>query len=127
MPTYVYRREDGTTFEIEQRITEDALAACPTTGQPVRRLISGNAGLIFKGGGFYLTDYTGYGKESGGGKSDAAEKSEGKADAPAASDAKSEAKGESKSAAKAESKPESKSESKSESKPSSPPSNSKNE
>lgn len=57
MPTYVYRREDGTTFEIEQPITASALDTCPTTGQPVRRVISGNAGLIFKGDGFYLTDY----------------------------------------------------------------------
>lgn len=57
MPTYVYRREDGTTFEIEQRISEDPLAVCPTTGQPVKRVISGGTGLIFKGSGFYLTDY----------------------------------------------------------------------
>lgn len=57
MPTYVYRREDGTTFEIEQRITEDALETCPTTGQPVERVITGGTGLIFKGSGFYLTDY----------------------------------------------------------------------
>lgn len=57
MPTYVYRREDGTTFEVQQRITEDALTTCPDTGQPVKRVISGNAGLIFKGSGFYLTDY----------------------------------------------------------------------
>ncbi|WP_457654420.1 FmdB family zinc ribbon protein [Rhodocaloribacter sp.] len=57
MPTYVYRREDGTTFEIQQRITEPALEKCPTTGQKVKRLITGGAGLIFKGSGFYLTDY----------------------------------------------------------------------
>lgn len=57
MPTYVYRRADGTTFEIQQRITEDPLKSCPTTGQPVTRVISGSAGLIFKGSGFYLTDY----------------------------------------------------------------------
>ncbi len=57
MPTYVYRREDGTTFEIKQRITADKLTTCPTTGQAVTRVISGNAGLIFKGDGFYLTDY----------------------------------------------------------------------
>ena len=57
MPTYTYRREDGSTFEIEQRITEDALTECPTTGQPVRRIISAGAGLVFKGSGFYLTDY----------------------------------------------------------------------
>ncbi len=57
MPTYVYRREDRTTFEIEQRITEDSLETCPTTGQAVKRVITGGTGLIFKGSGFYLTDY----------------------------------------------------------------------
>jgi putative FmdB family regulatory protein len=57
MPTYSYRREDGTTFEITQRITEDALATCPTTGQSVKRRITGGAGLVFKGTGFYQTDY----------------------------------------------------------------------
>src|SRR5688572_9770274 len=68
MPTYVYRRADGTTFEIEQRITEPALEVCPTTGQAVKRVISG-AGLIFKGSGFYLTDYarSGNGKSAGAG------------------------------------------------------------
>lgn len=56
MPTYVYRREDGSTFEVGQRITEEPLTVCPTTGQVVKRVISGS-GLIFKGSGFYLTDY----------------------------------------------------------------------
>ncbi len=81
MPTYVYRREDGSTFEIEQPITADALETCPTTGQPVRRVISGQAGLIFKGDGFYLTDYARKGKK------DPAEKAgtaSAKKDAPAA-------------------------------------------
>ena len=57
MPTYEYRREDGTTFEIQQRITEDPLETCPETGQPVERIISGGSGLIFKGEGFYVNDY----------------------------------------------------------------------
>jgi putative FmdB family regulatory protein len=57
MPTYGYKREDGTTFEVMQRITDDALETCPTTGQKVKRLIGGGVGLIFKGSGFYLTDY----------------------------------------------------------------------
>ncbi len=57
MPTYVYRREDGTKFEIKQSITADPLDTCPETGQPVERIISGSAGLIFKGSGFYETDY----------------------------------------------------------------------
>jgi len=57
MPTYEYRREDGTTFEIQQRITEDPLETCPETGQEVERIISGGSGLIFKGDGFYVNDY----------------------------------------------------------------------
>lgn len=57
MPTYEYRREDGTTFEIQQRITDDPLETCPETGQKVERIISGGAGLIFKGEGFYVNDY----------------------------------------------------------------------
>ena len=57
MPTYTYRREDGSVFEIEQRISEPALEVCPDTGQKVKRLIRGGAGLVFKGDGFYLTDY----------------------------------------------------------------------
>jgi predicted nucleic acid-binding Zn ribbon protein len=57
LPTYLYKREDGSTFEIGQRITDPALKECPTTGQPVKRLISPGAGLVFKGTGFYLTDY----------------------------------------------------------------------
>ena len=57
MPTYLYKREDGSTFEIEQRITAPALKECPTTGQVVERLISPGAGLIIKGSGFYITDY----------------------------------------------------------------------
>jgi putative FmdB family regulatory protein len=56
MPIYVYRREDGSEFEVKQRITEDALEVCPTTQQKVTRVISGS-GLIFTGSGFYVTDY----------------------------------------------------------------------
>lgn len=57
MPTYEYRREDGTTFEIWQKITDESLEKCPETGQKVERIISGGAGLIFKGEGFYVNDY----------------------------------------------------------------------
>ena len=39
MPTYVYRRDDGTEFELEQRISEDPLTVCPETGRNVRRVI----------------------------------------------------------------------------------------
>lgn len=57
MPTYEYRREDGTTFEIWQKITDEPLEKCPETGQKVERMISGGAGLVFKGEGFYVNDY----------------------------------------------------------------------
>lgn len=69
MPTYEYKREDGTTFEVLQSMSEEPLKVCPTTGQSVKRLISGGTGLLFKGSGFYVTDYKN-GKNNGKGKSD---------------------------------------------------------
>ena len=77
MPTYVYRRPDGTTFEHFQKISDAALTEDPETGVPVTRVISGGAGLQFKGDGFYETDYV---RKSGApDKADA--KAEGGADA----------------------------------------------
>lgn len=55
MPIYTYRREDGTTFEIRQKFSDDALEIDPETGQSVTRVIH-SAGVIFKGSGFYVTD-----------------------------------------------------------------------
>lgn len=46
MPTYTYRREDGTTFETRQNITEDPLTECPDTGQSVERIITGSPGVL---------------------------------------------------------------------------------
>lgn len=58
MPTYEYECDKcGTTFERFQRITEDPVKKCPECGGPVRRLIGAGAGVIFKGSGFYATDY----------------------------------------------------------------------
>ncbi len=71
MPTYDYRREDGTTFEVLQRMSDEPLVTCPETGQRVRRIIGGGAGLIFKGSGFYLTDYARKGNGSGSEKQNA--------------------------------------------------------
>lgn len=61
MPTYTYRREDGTTFEVRQKITEDPLETCPDTGQDVERIITGSGGVIFKGEGFHVNDYDEHG------------------------------------------------------------------
>jgi hypothetical protein len=61
---------------------DEPLSRCPKCDGPVKRLISGGAGLIFKGSGFYLTDYRSdsykkRAREEGGGK--AGDKSGGKA------------------------------------------------
>jgi len=56
VPVYVYRREDGSTFELQQRMTEDSLVSCPTTGQRVERVLQPFAPR-FKGTGFYSTDH----------------------------------------------------------------------
>jgi predicted nucleic acid-binding Zn ribbon protein len=55
MPVYTYRREDGSTFDIRQSFSDSALTLDPTTGQKVSRVVQ-NAGVIFKGSGFYVTD-----------------------------------------------------------------------
>lgn len=55
MPVYLYRRQDGTTFEYRQKFSDDALATCPTTGQGVHRIPQAS-GIIFKGSGFYVND-----------------------------------------------------------------------
>ncbi len=57
MPTYTYKREDGTTFDFQQKISADALTSCPTTGQAVKRVITGGGGVVYKGDGWYVTDY----------------------------------------------------------------------
>ena len=59
MPTYEYRCEAcGHTFEQFQSIKADPIRRCPQCGKnKVKRLISTGAGLIFKGSGFYITDY----------------------------------------------------------------------
>ena len=56
MPVYVYRRLDGSTFEIEQRITEASLVSCPTTGQTVGRVLQPFTPR-YRGTGFYSTDH----------------------------------------------------------------------
>lgn len=58
MPTYEYRCDVcGLEFEEFQSIAAEPLNVCPRCGGNVHRLISGGGGLIFKGSGFYETDY----------------------------------------------------------------------
>ena len=57
MPTYEYRCPKGHHFEVFQRISDEPGAACPECGEPSQRQISAGAGFLFKGDGFYITDY----------------------------------------------------------------------
>src|SRR4051812_27744486 len=59
MPTYEFRCPDGHTFERFYRKMSDGVSevACPTCGKMATRQLTGGAGLVFKGSGFYLTDY----------------------------------------------------------------------
>lgn len=59
MPTYEFRCPLGHEFEKFYRSigTAEAQTACPECGQLAERMMSAGAGLLFKGSGFYLTDY----------------------------------------------------------------------
>jgi putative FmdB family regulatory protein len=82
MPIYEYRCERGHTFEVIQRMSDDALDACEVCESPATRVLHAPA-VHFKGSGFYNTDY---GKKRKGGSSSSSE-----------SESKSDSKGESKS------------------------------
>jgi putative FmdB family regulatory protein len=56
MPIYEYRCEQGHTFEVMQRMTDDPVATCQTCEAPVQRVFHPVA-VHFKGSGFYNTDY----------------------------------------------------------------------
>jgi len=58
MPTYEYKcLECDKVFEEFQMMTDPPIARCKYCGGEVKRLISGGSGLLFKGTGFYITDY----------------------------------------------------------------------
>jgi putative FmdB family regulatory protein len=79
MPIYEYRCEEGHTFEVLQRMTDDPLTVCPEHGKPVQRVFHPVA-VHFKGSGFYNTDY--------GKNKKAAASPEGKADAASSGSSK---------------------------------------
>ena len=105
MPTYEYECDAcGHKFEKFQPITAAPIKKCPVCGKKkVRRLIGTGAGLIFKGSGFYITDYRDASykdkakSESGGGET----KSETKSESSSDGEKKTETKAESKPAAEA--------------------------
>ena len=57
MPTYEYECPEGHTFEKFQKMTDKPRAKCPVCGKGATRKISGGAGLVVRGSGFYITDY----------------------------------------------------------------------
>jgi putative FmdB family regulatory protein len=81
MPTYEYRcAECGNEFEQFGRMSDPPVQECPQCHAQAQRKISGGAGLVFKGSGFYITDYRGEGykkaaesDKSGGGSSSSSE------------------------------------------------------
>jgi putative FmdB family regulatory protein len=91
MPTYEYKCPKGHLFEkFYPTMNNKRTATCPTCGRKAERQLSGGGGLVFKGSGFYITDY----KRAG----------EKKESEPKPAETKPESKAESKPDAKPESK-----------------------
>ena len=100
MPTYTYEcPKCGKAFDIFHGMSENPRIKCSECNVKAKRLLGMGAGIIFKGAGFYETDYKNKGAKGA-----------------AASESKNEAKSETKTEAKSETKTEAKSESKSSSK-----------
>ena len=110
MPTYDYIcRACGHEFELFQQMSDPVKRTCPECGKPkLERLIGAGAGVLFKGGGFYETDYRsdGYTKAAEAEKKAAQPKSNAKTDSTKSGDASDSnaAKGETKAVASDDSK-----------------------
>ena len=122
MPTYGYRCGTcGHEFEIVQKISDEPLKTCPKCQGKLSKMLY-PAGVIFKGSGYYTTDYkssnSSAGSDSNGSASSSGDKSEGKSSekSEGKSGGKSEGKSETKSEGKSDSKSDTKSEGKSDSK-----------
>jgi putative FmdB family regulatory protein len=102
MPIYGYRcRSCGHELEVLQKMSDPPLQTCPNCSGQLQKLIY-PAGVIFKGSGFYSTDYKGSGAKASANGSDSG--SESKSDSKPAGETKSESKPEGKSEPKTESK-----------------------
>lgn len=67
MPTYDYEcKKCDKVFEVFQSIKAEKLKICPECGSEIKRLLGTGSGVVFKGTGWYVTDF----KNKGGGKSD---------------------------------------------------------
>ena len=83
MPTYEYRCPQGHEFEKFQKMSDTARVKCPVCGKVGSRKISGGAGFVFKGSGFYITDYGKDGKGPRKAPEESAPKSESKSETKA--------------------------------------------
>lgn len=79
MPIYEYKRADGTTFEVIQKFSDDALTKDPETGEPVERVYTAPA-IHFKGSGFHNTDYGSSRRAKAGGGGESASESSSSSD-----------------------------------------------
>jgi len=88
MPTYEYRCPNGHAFEkFYPRMNDRRRLPCPTCGATAERVISGGAALVFKGSGFYITDYKRAGEKQE--KHEKPEKKEGESQTPESKPAES--------------------------------------
>jgi len=101
MPIYGYRCDQcGHELEIRQSMSDEPLRVCPNCMGPLHKMVY-PAGIIFKGSGYYTTDYPSASKSAGDGDGG------GSAETAAKSDSKAEAKGDSKGESKSDSKSDS--------------------
>ena len=78
MPTYVYRCKKGHTFELFHAISDESPKRCPKCRSSATRVPAGGSGVLFRGSGFYATDYRSKGyKEAAKRESGSGAKSEG--------------------------------------------------
>lgn len=63
MPTYTYQCDNGHRYDAFESMSADPQTVCQECGGKVQRVFGGGAGIVFKGSGFYVTDYR---KKSGG-------------------------------------------------------------
>ena len=81
MPTYEYEcQKCGHRFDAFQSMKDDPLLECPKCKGPIKRMIGTGAGFIFKGSGFYLTDYRSESYKKQAKKEKESKKSEGKSE-----------------------------------------------
>jgi putative FmdB family regulatory protein len=103
MPIYGYRCSNcGHQFEIQQRMSDEPLSVCPKCQGKLTKILY-PTGVIFKGSGFYTTDYKGSGKAPASANGSSSGGSEGKPSSETKPETKGDTKGDSKTESKSDS------------------------